>query len=112
MNLQPFIKAYQAHQYMLLGALLVGGLVAFSKQGWFSAWLDKKLTPRLIPYYALLVSLLTVGSTDIVSGKSWQQAAQDVLGALVLAIAGHQLVIESLFSGREIVPQKTVEPTK
>jgi len=106
MNITPFIQAFQSHQWVLLGALVTGALVALSKQGWVSAWLASKITPAITPYYALLVSILTVGSNDIASGKSWQQAVQDAISAVMVAIVGHELVIEGLRKGKEIIPEK------
>jgi len=112
MNLQPFIQAFQSHQWVIFGALVVGALVAFSKQGWLSAWLAKKITPAMTPYYAILVSVLTVGSGDLSSGKSWQQAIQDALSAVMVAIVGHELVIEGFRKGRELVPERAPEEKK
>jgi hypothetical protein len=105
LNLDTFIAAFKLHEWPLFAALIVGGLVALSKQGWFSTWLAAKLTPQSMQWYALLVSCLTVGSGDIVAGKSLGQAALDVVTAVGLAIVGHQVVIENFRKGVEWVPK-------
>lgn len=102
-----FFTAFSNHQWLLLTGLTLTALVALSKQGWLSDWLAKKLQPTVVPYYTLLVSVLSVGSADLVAGKTWQQALSDAVGAAFTAIATHQIVVESARHGREIVP-----PTK
>ena len=102
-----FFTAFSNHQWLLLTGLTLTALVALSKQGWLSDWLAKKLQPTVVPYYTLLVSVLSVGSADLVAGKTWQQALSDAVGAAFTAIATHQIVVESARRGREIVP-----PTK
>ena len=104
MDLTPFIKAVEAKQWALLGALVVGALIALSKQGWLSELIAKKLTPSTTQWYAMLVSVLTVGSSEIVAGKPWQQALTDAGISAITAIAGHQLLIEGIRRGRELVP--------
>jgi len=106
-DLTPFLKAFQAHQWVLLAALIVGGLVALSKQGWFSTWLAKKLPPQYVPLYALGVSVLTIGSGDIIAGKTPVQVVMDVCSTVMVAIVGHQVIIESFRRGKEIVPERT-----
>lgn len=107
MNPLQFVTAIEAHQWMLVTGLTVGALVALSKQGWLSDWLANKLPSAVVPYYTLLLSVASVGSADLVAGKTWQQALSDAVGAAFTAIAAHQIVIESARKGREIVP-----PTK
>lgn len=104
MDITPFIQASKEHKWLLLGALTVGALIAIAKQGWVSDWIASKLTSRSIPFYALLTSALSVGSADIISGKTWQQAVGDSIFAAFTAIASHQMLVESLRKGREFVP--------
>ncbi len=107
MDLTPFITAIGNRQWILLTGLVIWAIVALAKQGWLSDWIAKKLQPTVIPYYTLVLSVLSVGSTDLVAGKSWQQALSDAVGAVFTAVAAHQFVVESARRGREIVP-----PTK
>jgi hypothetical protein len=103
-DITPFIDAAKDKKWLLLGALLVGAIITLAKQGWVSDWIAKKLTPTTIPYYALLVSVLATGSADIASGKTWQQAVTDSIVAAFTAIAGHQLIVESVRRGKEFIP--------
>ena len=107
MNPTAIVAAFTNHQWLLLSGLSLAAVVALAKQGWLSDLIAKKLTPTVIPYYTLLLSVLSVGSADLVAGKTWQQALADAVGAAFTAIATHQLVVESARKGREIVP-----PTK
>ena len=104
MNIQPIIAAFQAHQWVLFGALVVGGFIAFAKQGWFSAWVQSKMPSAAIPYYAMGLGVLAMMATDLSTGKTWQQAITDGLMAGMTAVFGHQLLIESARGGKEIVP--------
>jgi hypothetical protein len=104
MDLQPVIAAFQAHQWVLFGALIVGGLIAFAKQGWFSTWIQSKLPASDIPYYAVVIGVLTMMVTDIETGKTWQQAILDGFFAATTAVFGHQLLIEGVRGGKEVVP--------
>lgn len=110
MDITPFVDAAKSHQWLLLCALVTYFLVATAKQGWLSVWVASKLTPTTTPWYALGVGILTTMSGDIVSGKSWQVALQDGALAAFAAILGHQFVIESLRGGREVIPEKKVQP--
>jgi hypothetical protein len=107
MDLTPFVAAFQAHQWALFAALLVGAIVALSKQGWLSTWLAAKIPPAVRPWYALGVSLLTTGSGDLIAGKTWQDALQDVALTFVTAMMGHQIVIESIRHGVELIKRKS-----
>jgi hypothetical protein len=107
MNPLQIITALTNHQWLLSSGLVLTAVVALAKQGWLSDWVAKKLQPTTIPYYTLLLSVVSVGSADLVAGKTWQQALSDAVGAAFTAIATHQFVVESTRRGREIVP-----PTK
>ena len=108
MDITPILNAAKAHQWVLFAALITGGLIAASKQGWLSTWIASKLTPTTTPYVALVTGVLTIWVSDVTTGKTWQAAVVDALTngliAGLSAIAGHQLVIESLRKGKEIVP--------
>jgi hypothetical protein len=104
MDLTPFINAIKAHQWVLFGALIIFFLVGLTKQGWFSAWLAVRLPSRFLPYYALVISCLTLGSSEVIAGKGWQTALSDCFMAVVAAIVTHQITIEGWRGGKEIVP--------
>jgi hypothetical protein len=106
MNFQPIYTALVAHQWLIAGALVVPFLVALMKQGWVTRWLAAKLPATALPYVALALGVLTVGSTDVLAGKAWQQAVFDGLAAGVLAVFAHQTVVEGARDGKEIIPAK------
>lgn len=104
-NVQPIMDAATGKHWLLLGALLVGAIVALAKQGWLSTWLATKLSPKALPWVALGLSITGTMSVEIVQGKTWQQAITD--GAIIAfaAVFGHQAVIEGARNGKEIVPE-------
>jgi hypothetical protein len=106
MDFQPIYAALIAHDWLVAGALVVPLLVALFKQGWVTRWLAAKLPATALPYLALGLGMLTVGSADVLAGKTWQQALFDGLGAGVLAVFAHQTVIEGARDGKEIIPEK------
>ena len=106
MNFQPIYAALLAHDWLVAGALVVPLLVALFKQGWVTQWLAAHLPATALPYLALGLGMLTVGSADVLAGKTWQQALFDGLGAGVLAVFAHQTVIEGARDGKEIIPEK------
>ena len=64
MNPTAIVAAFTNHQWLLLSGLSLAAVVALAKQGWLSDLIAKKLTPTVIPYYTLLLSVLSVGSAD------------------------------------------------
>jgi len=103
-DITPFVVAVAAHKWLLLSALIVNLAVATAKQGWLSMVIARRLTPAATPYYALLVSVLTAASGDIISGKSWQSAITDSVAICFTAMAAHQFVVESFRKGKELIP--------
>jgi hypothetical protein len=106
MNFQPIYAALLAHQWLIAGALVVPFIVAAMKQGWVTRWLAVHLPPAALPWLAVGLGALTVGSADVLAGKAWQQAVFDGLAAGVLAVFAHQTVVEGARSGKEIIPEK------
>ena len=109
MDFNPFIEAAVNHKWVLLGALIIGSLVATAKQGWLGTAMQKQMPPRWIPFLAPLYAALSVGPTEIIGGTAWQVALSDSIGALVsgfLAVLGHELVIEGLRGGKELIPAR------
>jgi hypothetical protein len=103
--------AAKTHAWILFIALLVGALLALIKQGWLGAWLKAKIPSRYIPLYALALSELGLMSADIIGGKTWQQALQDGFAAAMLAVFGHETLIEMVRNGKEIVPAYKATPS-
>jgi hypothetical protein len=108
-DFNSLLEAASQHRWVLVGAIVVGAIVATVKQGWAGTKLQAQLPPRWIPFLAPLYAALTVGPTEIVAGKSWQVSASDSVAALVsglLAVLGHEIVVEALRGGKELIPNK------
>lgn len=98
------LAAYQAHAYVMLGALAIGALVAFAKQGWLSVWLATRIPARYLPVLAVALGVLGTASTSLISGRPLLQAVLDGLASAMVAVFGHQVVVEGFRRGKEIVP--------
>jgi hypothetical protein len=108
MNVQAILDAFKAHQWVVFGALIVGGIVALAKQGWLSTWIQTHLPKQYLPYVAVVLGVLGVFSVEIQQGKTFQQAFIDAITtgfmAGVASVFGHQTLIEHAMKGKEIVP--------
>lgn len=109
MDLTPFIAAWQAHNWVLFAALTIGAFIALSKQGWFGAYVQAHMPARALPYYAVALSVIGAATTEIVAGVPLNTALAHAAAAALLAIVGHNVVIEGLRSGKEIVPEKAAK---
>lgn len=107
-DFQPFLDALTAHNYVLFGALFVGFLVALMKQGWASRWLATKLPAAGLPYLSVVLGSLLVSSAEVVAGKPVKMALVHGFLAGIMAIFGHEVVIEGARGGKEIVPARGV----
>ena len=105
LDLAALFNAVVSRQWLIFGALIVFPLIGLAKQGWLSTKIAGWLTPRLTPYWAILLGILTTGCKDILAHQSWQAALQDGIMTGIAAIMSHQLLIESARSGREIIGQ-------
>ena len=108
-DVSAMIAAVVAHKWVLLGALGIGAFVALSKQGWLGSLMQRQLPPRWIPFLAPAYAAMTVFSTEIMAGKTWQAALADSGSAIVsgfLAVLGHETVVEGIRNGREFIPAK------
>lgn len=106
MDISPIINALLAHNWVIVGALFVGLVVALTKQGWFGTWIQDKIPARYLPIYAMGVGVLSLMGSEVLAGKTWQQALMDGFSAAFLAVVGHQTVIEGVRDGKELVPYK------
>ena len=103
MDLTPFVNAIRDKHWALLTGLIVFVVVGFAKQGWFSSWVATKLTAQSTQWFALSLSLLTTVSGDLINGRTWQTAIMDAVIAFMVAISSHQVIIENLRKGEEII---------
>jgi hypothetical protein len=98
------LKDYNSGEHLLALALAVGGLVALTKQGWFSAWVAKLLPARFLPALAFVFAGGAVWSTEVTQGANWRTALLHAFMVTGAAVLGHQGVVEGALKGNEIVP--------
>jgi hypothetical protein len=102
-----FVDAFKGHQWALLAALVIYAFAALSKQGWLGTTLQAHLPKRMLPFLAPLTALLLLSTGEMIFGKiPWPTAILDGFIAGWLPIVGHQVVIESMRGGKELVPAK------
>jgi hypothetical protein len=106
MNLNAILAAVAGKQWVLVGALFVGGVVALSKQGWLGSYIAKKLPPAALPYFAVALGAVGLSATEIVAGMPIGPAIIDGIQAGILAVFGHETVVEGARGGKEIIPEK------
>lgn len=104
------IQAWQGKQYVLVGAFVIGLIVAASKTGWLGNWLATQLPSQARPFLAVIVGILTVASTETISGVEWKLALLHSFYAAATAVLGHQMVVEGLRGGKEIMPMRPGTP--
>jgi hypothetical protein len=110
MSIQPFLDAITGHKWALLTALILGFFVGLVKQGQLGQALQAKLPKQLIPLYAPIIGSAGAFSVEVIQGTAWKVAVVDavnlgITGAMI-AVFGHQLMIEGLRGGKELVPAK------
>jgi hypothetical protein len=113
-SIQPFIDAVTGHKWALLTALVLGFFVALVKQGQLGQALQAKLPKQLIPFYAPVIGSAGAFSVEVIQGTAWKAAVVDavnlgITGAMI-AVFGHQLVIEGLRGGTELISKKATPP--
>lgn len=96
-------KAWSDHLYILVVAIVVGGLVAASKAGWFGDWLAK-VPAKARPWMALGMSCLAMVAAQVQQGVDWRKALLHGVYAAAVAVLGHQTIVEGMMSGKEPMP--------
>jgi hypothetical protein len=102
--IQQLLTAYNGHAYPVVVALVMWPLIMLAKQGQFSAWLAGHIPSKAIPFLGMLLTVLTAAVPQIAAGVPWFQALLSAVAAGALPTWGHQAVIESMRSGKELVP--------
>lgn len=105
---QQLVDLYLRGEWVLLAAIAIGIVVRLLKA-------DSKLIPAVVPakWRPWLAIGLGIGSgvlEAVATGKPWKSALVGGLVSGVLPILGHELVVESLRSGKEIGGDKLAEP--
>jgi hypothetical protein len=109
MDFNQLLEMLAAHQWEAVGGLAVGSLVATAKQGWLGTKIQAFLPSRFIPFLAPLYAVLGVVAADLVLQRSGVQILSDAGTAVMSAFAavlGHQVLIEGVRNGAELVPRR------
>jgi len=99
------VTAIHSRAWPLVVAVVVGGAVAFLKQGYLGQQLAQACPPALRPWLALVLSALAMWGSEVQTGIPWLQAAQDACVAALTAILGHQALVEHVRNGKELLPK-------
>ncbi|WP_394847415.1 hypothetical protein LZC95_08110 [Pendulispora brunnea] len=86
------------HKWVPVAALIIGAIIRVLK----SARPIGIVPPAWRPWLALALGAVAGVLQAVLAGSSWTKAVTDGLVAAMTAIAGHDLVIESLRGGREL----------
>jgi hypothetical protein len=99
MDQQQLLDLILANKWWAVAALVVGFAVRMVKS---DGPLPITIPPRWRPWLAMILGALAATFEKVNAGISWKQALAGGLLAALLAIGGHQLVIESVRNGQEL----------
>jgi hypothetical protein len=95
--------ALATHQYVAVAAVLIGMLVSLAKQGWLSAWVAEKVPAAARPVLAAVIGVVGSVALAVASGQDWHPALFQGLAAAMTAVFGHQMLVEGMLGGHELV---------
>ena len=97
-----------------IASIVVGGLVRLSKTDVWVKWFPVNLQPKIRPWAALVLGAASAAIGHLTGGGTWPEAIAGGLMAGLGAIAGHELIVESVRGGRDLgVPKEPpMFPTK
>ena len=96
-------QALSQHQYVVFAALVIGMSISLLKQGYLSAWLAQKVPSAMLPVVAAAMGVVGMVAQALATGQDWRQAVFAGLAAAFTAVFGHQVVVEGMMGGSEIV---------
>lgn len=95
------IALTKAHLWIPLASLFINVAVRLSKTDDVVAWFPVNLRPKVRPYLALGLGVLSGIVAGLKTG-SWGSAIAGGIVAGMLAITTHDVVVESIRNGRDI----------
>ena len=96
--------AIASHQWAVVAGIGIWLVVALAKQGWLSTWLASKIPGAYQPLVALALAQLLFVAQQLASGKPVVPAVLQALEAAAMAVFTHQVVVEGVRKGKELVP--------
>jgi len=96
--MDALLTAVSSHSWLAVSALVIGLLVRLLKSDTWGPTLPAKYRP----WAALALGCASAVLEKVMAGASWQTALVDGLGSALAAVAGHDLVVESLLGGKEL----------
>lgn len=103
--IDSFVAALRSHAYALAAAIGIGFVVSLTKTGWLSTWLAERIPATARPWVAVVLGAVSFTCGAIIAGTDWRTAVMQGIEAGVLAVFGHQVVVQGLRKGAELLPQ-------
>jgi hypothetical protein len=94
------IDALLSHQWVVVAAVVIHLIVRLLKSPRIP-WVSK-IPPRVRTLIAVLLGFAGAGLQALAAGVDWRRALAENLIAALLAIVGHDVLIEWLRGGREL----------
>jgi len=99
-EIETIITLIMSHQWLALSVVLIGVTVRLLKTERAQRWLVA-IPPRYRPLLAVGLGIVSGILEAIAAGTPWIEALLRGLLAAVVAMAGHDVIIEGLLGGRE-----------
>jgi len=101
MNIDDLVAMLAEHRWVAACALVIGAIVRVLKSDSpLPEWLHVSKERR--PWLAMALGIVAGVLEAIAGGTPWARALAEGLAAALLAIAGHEVVIEKARGGKEI----------
>jgi hypothetical protein len=106
MDINAIIAAIHSKQWIVLGAIFVLATSGVAKQGWLGTWIQSKLPPTAVPYFAVALGMLATAASEVIQGKPLLQALINGFESGAGAVFLHETVVEGMRNGKEIIGEK------
>jgi hypothetical protein len=97
------------HQWVALAAVIINLVVRLLKSGRFPA-LTEWIPPKARVLVALLLGFLAGGLDAVVRGTPWSEALVGGIVAAAVAVLTHDLLIEWVRGGKELLAKRPIFP--
>jgi len=107
MNIQDLTNLALQHKWIAVSALVIGAFVRLLKS---DGPIPINVPARWRPVLALVLGLASAALAQVANGTPWRRALTEGLLAGVIAIVGHDVLVEGVRGGKEI-PMGKAAPT-